>query len=461
MTSPPSSGASSAVLQRNLRHAYPCAVSASGHHIVDSEQRRYFDASGGAAISCLGHGDSEVLKALCEQAGRLDFAHTAFFTNDAAEELARYLCSRAPDDLSYAYFCCGGSEAMEASFKIAHQYWQERGEGTTRRWIITRRQSYHGSTLGALSLGSNPQRRLPYAAMLLEQAVVSACDLYRGLKGGESEESYADRLAAELEQKINELGAESVIAFAAETVSGSTLGAMPPAQGYWRKMREVCDRHGILLILDEVMCGSGRTGFRFACEEDGIAPDLLAMSKGLGGGVQPIGVTLVSERIVDGLREGSGLLRHGHSFMGHPIVCATALAVQRAIDERGLLGKVRADGETLQAKLTAEIAERPLLACHVGDVRGRGLLRGVELVADKSSKQPFPAELKLYRRVRDAAMLRGLICYPAFGNADGACGDHVLLAPPFTLVEEELDFLTRTLCDSLEDALRACKERAA
>ena len=445
--------ASSAVLQRDLRHAYPCAVSASGNHIVDSEQRRYFDASGGAAISCLGHGDSDAVEALCAQARRLDFAHTAFFTNDAAEELARYLCSRAPGDLSHAYFCCGGSEAMEAAFKIAHQYWQERGEGTTRRWIISRRQSYHGNTLGALSLGCNPQRRLPYAAILLEQATVGACDLYRGLEAGESEEAYATRLAVELEQKISALGSESVVAFVAETVSGSTLGAMPPAQGYWKKMREVCDRHGILLILDEVMCGSGRTGYRFACEEDGIAPDLLAMSKGLGGGLQPIGVTLASERIVSTLREGSGILRHGHSFMGHPIVCATALAVQRAIDDRGLLAKVRDDGEALQAKLVAAIAERPLLARHVGDVRGRGLLRGVELVLDKSSKQPFPAALKLYRRVRDCAMARGLICYPSSGNADGASGDHVLLAPPFTMSEEELDFLTRTLCDSLVDAL--------
>ena len=445
---------SSAVLQRNLRHAYPCAVFASGHHIVDSEQRRYFDASGGAAISCLGHGDGEVVRALCEQAGRLDFAHTAFFTNDAAEELARYLCSRAPGDLSYAYFCCGGSEAMEAAFKLAHQYWQERGEGKTRRWIITRRQSYHGNTLGTLSLGSNPHRRLPYAAILLEQATVSACDLYRGLEEGEGEEAYAARLAAELERKIEDLGSQSVVAFAAETVSGSSLGAMPPARGYWQKIREVCDRHGILLILDEVMCGSGRTGYRFACEEDGIVPDLLAMSKGLGGGLQPIGVTLASERIIAQLRDGSGILRHGHSFMGHPIVCATALAVQRVIDERGLLAKVRDDGEALQEKLEAEISKSPLLSRHVGDVRGRGLLRGLELVFDKESKKPFPAALKVYRRVRDCAMARGLICYPSFGNADGASGDHVLLAPPFTLSEEELNFLTRTLCDSLEDALQ-------
>ena len=458
-TASAASSASSAVLQRNLRHSYPCAVSATGNHIVDAEQRRYFDASGGAAISCLGHGDSEVVEALCEQARRLDFAHTAFFTNDAAEQLASYLCSRAPGDLSYAYFCCGGSEAMEAAFKLAHQYWQECGEGATRRWIITRRQSYHGNTLGALSLASNPQRRKPYAAILLQQETVSACDLYRGWQAGENEqeqeEAYATRLAVELEEKIEALGAQNVIAFAAETVSGSTLGAMPPAQGYWQKMREVCDRHGILLILDEVMCGSGRTGYRFACEEDGIAPDLLAMSKGLGGGLQPIGVTLASERIVAKLREGSGILRHGHSFMGHPIVCATALAVQRAIDERGLLAKVRNDGKALQEKLLAEIAARPLLAKHVGDVRGRGLLRAVELVLDKESKQPFPAALKMYRRVRDCAMARGLICYPSSGNADGASGDHVLLAPPFTLSGEELDFLTHTLCDSIGDALEA------
>ena len=450
------SSTSSAVLQRNLCHAYPCAVSAAGNYIVDSQQRRYFDASGGAAISCLGHGDSQVVQALCEQARRLDFAHTAFFTNDAAEELASYLCSRAPGDLSYAYFCCGGSEAMEAAFKIAHQYWQERGEGKTRRWIITRRQSYHGNTLGTLSLGSNPQRRLPYEAMLLEQATVSACDLYRGMQEGENEEGYADRLALELEEKIQTLGAQNVVAFAAETVSGSTLGAMPPAQSYWRRLREVCDRYGILLILDEVMCGSGRTGYRFACEEDGIAPDLLAMSKGLGGGMQPIGVTLASERIVSRLREGSGMLRHGHSFMGHPIVCATALAVQRVIDERDLLAKVREDGKVLHKKLTEEIAERPLLCRHVGDVRGRGLLRAVELVFDKASKKPFPAALKLYRRVRDCAMARGLICYPSSGNADGSNGDHVLLAPPFTMSEEELFFLTRTLCDALEDALKEC-----
>ncbi len=448
----------SAVLQRDLRHTYPRAVSAEGHYIVDSEGMRYFDASGGAAISCLGHCQEDVLRALLEQARRLDFAHTAFFSNAAVEELADFLCSRAPSGLTHAYFSCGGSEAMEAAFKIAHQYFQERGEGSTRRWIIAREQSYHGNTLGALSFGNNGARRVPYSSILLQQdkvescvsSWVSACDLYRGLNSGESHSDYTARLASELEDKIKELGAENVIAFAAETVSGSTLGAMPPTAGYWQAMREVCDRHGILLILDEVMCGSGRTGYLFACQEDGISPDLLAMSKGLGGGVQPIGATLVASHIVEAMRAGSGVLRHGHSFMSHPIICATALATQRVIEEQDLLTKVRADGEALQGMLSDGLQTRARLAAHIGDIRGRGLLRAVELVADKASKRPFPVELCLYKRVRECALAQGLICYPGAGNADGVSGDHILLAPPFTMTSSDMDFLVSKLYDSLE-----------
>ena len=440
----------SSVLQRDLRHAYPRAVSAEGHYIVDSEGRRYFDASGGAAISCLGHCQADVVRALIEQAQRLDFAHTAFFSNPAVEELATFLCSRAPSGLTHAYFSCGGSEAMEAAFKIAHQYFQERGEGASRRWIIAREQSYHGNTLGALSFGSNDARRIPYSAILLQQSKISACDLYRGLNKGESHSDYTARLASELEDKIAELGAENVIAFVAETVSGSTLGAMPPTSGYWQAMREVCTRHGILLILDEVMCGSGRTGHLFACQEDGISPDLLALSKGLGGGVQPIGATLVASHIVEAMREGSGILRHGHSFMSHPIICATALATQRVIEEQDLLAKVRIDGKILHAKLNDALENRPRLAPHIGDLRGRGLLRAVELVADKASKRPFAVELNLYKRVRECALARGLICYPGAGNADGVSGDHILLAPPFTMTSSDMDFLVETLYSSLE-----------
>ncbi len=443
----------SAVLQRDLRHDYPCAVAADGNYIIDAEGKRYFDASAGAAISCLGHCNHEVIAALQEQVERLDFAHTAFFTNNAVEELATFLCSRAPQGLSHAYFSCGGSEAMEAAFKIAHQYFQEKGEGNQRRWIITRERSYHGNTLGSLSFASNNERRKPYQAILLQQTTVSACDTYRGRGKGESDEEYSERLARELDDKIKKLGAENVIAFAAETISGSTIGAMPPSANYWKRMREVCEQNSILLILDEVMCGAGRSGYLFACSEDEIAPDILAMSKGLGGGVQPIGATLVSEKIVDTLTNGSGILRHGHSFMSHPVICATALAVQKIIEQQNLLEKVRRDGAMLQQKLENALQQRSILKKHIGDLRGRGLLRAVEIVENIEEKKSFPAKLAIYKRVRSQAMANGLICYPSSGNADGESGDHVLLAPPFTISEQEMNLLVETLYDSIQQVL--------
>jgi adenosylmethionine-8-amino-7-oxononanoate aminotransferase len=367
------------VFHRHLHHRPPVAVSGHGAWLVDSEGREYLDASGGAAVSCLGHGHPAVLAAMHEQIDRLAFAHTSFFTTDVAEELAAHLVARAPAGMSHAYFVSGGSEGVEAALKMARQYFLEIGEPQRTRFIA-RRQSYHGNTLGALAVGGNAWRREPFAPILMPATHVSPCYPYREQRADETLTDYGERLALELNETIEQLGADQVIAFVAETVGGATAGVLTPVPGYFRAVREVCDRHGVLLILDEVMCGMGRTGSLHACEQEGVVPDLLVIAKGLGGGYQPIGAVLAQQKIIEAMSAGSGFFQHGHTYLGHAVACAAALAVQQVIERDALLDRTRQAGARLHHLLKQAFDEHP----HVGDIRGRGLFWGVEVVHDLS-----------------------------------------------------------------------------
>jgi adenosylmethionine-8-amino-7-oxononanoate aminotransferase len=438
------------VLHRQFAHALPVAVGGRGVEIFDSEGRSYLDASGGAAVSCLGHAHPDVLAAMHAQIDRLAYAHTSFFTTEVAETLADHLVASAPAGMSHAYFVSGGSEAMEAALKMARQYFVETGQPQRTRFIA-RRQSYHGNTLGALAVGGNEWRRRQFAPLLIAVTHVSPCCEYRDRRADESAAQYGARLVQELSAAIDEIGGENVIAFVAETVVGATSGALVPVPGYLQGVRELCTRHGILLILDEVMCGMGRTGTLHACEQEGVVPDLLAIAKGLGGGYQPIGAVLAQRRIVEAFQRGSGLFQHGHTYIGHAVACAAALAVQQVMVRDRLLEAVQRQGHGLAERLQAAFGEHP----HVGDLRGRGLFRGIELVADRATKAPFDPALKLHAHIRREAMARGLMVYPMGGTIDGRVGDHVLLAPPFIVSDAELDRIVERLQAALTAALTA------
>ncbi len=438
------------VFHRKPREAYPIAVRGDGAYLIDREGKRYLDASGGAAVSCLGHSDQAAVKAIQEQLGKLAFAHTSFFTNEPMEALADALIARAPAPLERVYFVSGGSEAIEAALKLARQYFVEKGE-PQRRYLIGRRQSYHGNTLGALAVGGNAWRRKQFEPLLVQATHVSPCYAYRGKQAGETDAAYGERLAVELEAEIRRLGGDKVIAFVAETVVGATLGAVPPVAGYFKRVRELCNRHGILLILDEVMCGMGRCGALFAFEQEGIVPDLVTVAKGLGAGYQPIGATLVAKHVYETIVAGSGFFQHGHTYLGHAAACAGALAVQRRLHEDGLLARVAPLGALLEKKLRAAFGDHP----HVGDIRGRGLLWGLELVADRASKAPFDPKLRVHARVKKEALKAGLMCYPMGGTLDGVQGDHVLLAPPFIVGEAQLDELVSKLGAALDTVLHS------
>jgi adenosylmethionine-8-amino-7-oxononanoate aminotransferase len=438
------------ILHRNLHVVPPVAVGGEGVAIIDAQGRRYIDASGGAAVSCLGHQHPDVIAAMNEQAGKLAYAHTSFFTTEVAEALAERLAADAPEGLDHVYMVSGGSEAIEASLKLARQYFVETGE-PDRTMFIARRQSYHGNTLGALAVGGNAWRRRQFAPLLIDVQHVTPCFEYRERGAWETQDEFTDRLIDELEATIEAIGGKHVIAFCAETIVGATAGAVPPTPSYFRRVRDVLDRHGILFIADEVMCGMGRTGTLYATEQEAVVPDLVAIAKGLGGGYQAIGAVLVQNRIVEALRQGSGVFQHGHTYLGHPVACAAALAVQNVIARDGLLAQVRARGASLEARLRARFGEHP----HVGDIRGRGLFWGIELVEERDSKAPFDPALRLHARVKAEAMARGLMTYPMGGTIDGQRGDHVLLAPPFIATEAHLAAIVERLGAAIDAAVES------
>ncbi|GAB4353716.1 MAG: aspartate aminotransferase family protein [Oricola sp.] len=433
------------IFGRSTAGSLPVAARGDGCYIIDTAGKRYFDGSGGAAVSCLGHSDPDVTAAIKDQVDRIAFAHTGFFTSEPAEDLADLLIAHAPDGIDRVYFVSGGSEAVEAAIKLARQYFLEIGQDRYR--VIARRQSYHGNTLGALAAGGNEWRRRQFAPMLVETSHISPCYEYRGRADGESAFDYGQRVANELEAEIERLGPETVLAFIAEPVVGATAGAVPPVEGYFRRIREICDKYGILLILDEVMCGMGRTGTLFACEQEGVAPDIVTIAKGLGAGYQPIGAMLCTARIYDAIAAGSGFFQHGHTYMGHPVATAASRAVVTAILERGLLPKVRDQGARLRAELENAFGQHP----NVGDIRGRGLFLGLEFVEDRETKAPFDPKRGIARNLKKHAFEAGLICYPMGGTIDGAKGDHVLLAPPFIIEDAQID----EVVGKLDTAIRA------
>ncbi|MEM1371627.1 MAG: aspartate aminotransferase family protein [Pseudomonadota bacterium] len=435
------------VFPRNSKMPPKAVSHGDGAYLYDEKGNAYLNC-GDAAVSCLGHGDPHVTDAIKRQLDAVAFAHTGFFTSEPAEKLADKLASLAPGELERVYFVSGGSEAMEAALKLARQYYLEIDQPDRHR-VIARRQSYHGNTLGALATGGNEWRRAQFAPMLIDVSHVSACYAYRGQNEGETESAYVDRLIHELETEIERLGPETVMAFVAEPVVGATLGAVPPVGDYFARVRAVCDRYGILLILDEVMCGMGRTGTLFASEQYDVVPDICAIAKGLGGGYQPIGAMLCTTAIHDAIRDGSGFFQHGHTYLGHPVACAAGLAVLERLVDDDLLSRVNSAGAHLSNALHTQFAQHP----HVGDVRGVGLFQAIELVADRDSKEPWPAKDKLHAKLKAAALAHGLICYPMGGTVDGQQGDHVLLAPPFIATDEQLDAAVAKLNEALLDVL--------
>jgi adenosylmethionine-8-amino-7-oxononanoate aminotransferase len=441
----------SRVLHRNLRETPPKAVGGDGVWLIAEGGRRVLDASGGAAVSCLGHQHPRVLEAIARQASKLAYAHTGFFSSEPAETLAEQLVGHEPGGLGYAYFVSGGSEAVEASIKLARQYFNEIGQ-PQRQHFIARRQSYHGNTLGALSAGGNAWRREPYAP-LLSQAFshVTPAFAYHEQRHDESEADFVARLAAQLEAEFQRLGPDTVAAFIAEPVVGATAGCVPAPEGYFRSIRDICNRHGALLILDEVMCGMGRTGTLHAWEQEGIAPDIQAIAKGLGGGYQPIGAMLASTGIIDTIRDGSGAFQHGHTYLAHPLACAAALEVQRIISEERLLDRVKQLGGHLERRLIERFGNHR----HVGDIRGRGLFWAIELVVDRGGREPFDPGLKLNQKIKATAFENGLGCYPGGGTADGRRGDHVMLAPPYIATSDDIDVIVDRLGSAVDSALKS------
>jgi adenosylmethionine-8-amino-7-oxononanoate aminotransferase len=437
------------VFGRDTRTTFPVAVRGEGLFLYDASGKRYLDASGGAAVSCLGHGHPAVREAIKRQVDRLGYAHTGYFTNEPQELLADELIAHAPHGLTRAFFVTGGSEATEAALKLARQYHVECGR-PERQHFISRKFSYHGNTLGALSVSGHHARRETYLPLLGEVSHISACFAYRGKQDGETDESYGARVANELEAAILRAGPARVAAFIAEPVVGATIGAVAAVPGYFKRIREICDRYDVLLILDEVMCGMGRTGTLHACEQEGVAPDLLLLAKGLGAGYQPIGAMMVSEKIYQAIASGTGSFNHGHTYMGHAVGCAAALAVQQVIKDEDLLSNVQSQGLLLENLLLERFGSHP----RIGDIRGRGLLRAIEIVEDRRSKKPFASTLKLHALVKQQAMSEGLICYPGGGTADGESGDHVLIAPPFNVTPPQIEEIVAKLALALDGALQ-------
>ncbi len=429
----------------------PTATSAQGCYIYDKSGKSYLDGSGGAAVSCLGHGDPDIISAIKSQADQLSFAHTGFFTSEPAEELTELLIKHAPGDLDRVYLVSGGSEATEAAIKLARQFHIENGE-PERKNLIARKQSYHGNTLGALAAGGNEWRRKQFSPLLINVSHISPCYEYILREETETAYEYGQRMAQELEDEILRLGPKSVMAFMAEPVVGATLGAVPAVDGYFQKIRKICDQYGVLLILDEVMCGMGRTGYLYACNADNIAPDILCIAKGLGAGYQPIGAMLCTSHIYECIENGSGLFQHGHTYLGHPVAAAAANAVIKKLINNDLVTRSAEKGKKLSNMLESKFSQHP----NVGDIRGRGLFQGIEFVEDREKKKPLDPGLKFATKLKMNAFEAGLICYPMSGTRDGKNGDHVLLAPPFIIEDSQMDELIEKIDSAIIRTLGQC-----
>jgi adenosylmethionine-8-amino-7-oxononanoate aminotransferase len=434
-------------LHRNLTTTPSRAVRGDGPYIIDDAGRRYLDGCGGAAVSCLGHSHPAVIKAIQEQASRLPYAHTSFFTTDVLEELAEVVVEGAPG-MGKVLLLSGGSEAIEAALKLSRQYFVESGQ-PEKHLFIARRQSYHGNTLGALAVGGNEWRREFFRPLMVANHNIAPCFEYRDRAAEETQDQYCERVALELEEKIVEIGSEKVAGFVAETVVGGTAGAVVPSPGYFKRIREICDRYGVHLILDEVMCGTGRTGSMMAYQQEGIIPDIVTMAKGLAAGYQPVGALLCRPELIDVIRNKSGSFQHGHTFMGHATAVAASLATIRAIKDENLLENVVVRGKELRKNLRKAFADHPF----VGDVRGRGLFIGIEFVANRETKLPFDPASKIHKKIQATAMDHGLLCYGMGGTVDGKSGDHVLIAPPYIINSEQQHELVEKFTAAVSAAL--------
>ena len=433
------------IFPRHTSYDLPISSYGDGCYIIDSNGKKYLDGSCGAAVSCLGHSDQSVKEAIIKQTEKLAFAHTSFFTSEPAEELAQVLSKNSPTGLDKVYFVSSGSEAIEASLKLAKQYFNEIGKPKKHK-VISRKQSYHGNTLGALAVGGNVWRKSFFEDLLIKTSLISPCYKYRHQDNTESEIEYGLRIADELEEEIIHLGPDNVMAFIAETVVGATAGALTPVEGYFKRIREICTKYNVLLILDEVMCGMGRTGTLFACDEEKIIPDIITIAKGLGAGYQPIAAMMCQNFIYEAISQGSGFFQHGHTYLGHPIACAASLAVVNKLLKENFPEQVRKKGEYLQKHLEITLSQNQ----YIGDIRGRGLFRGIELVQNRETKEPFPRNLNIAGKIKKKALDLGLICYPMQGTVDGTVGDHILIAPPFIINENEMNEISQKLKITIE-----------
>ncbi|GAB4265903.1 aspartate aminotransferase family protein [Deferrisoma sp.] len=433
------------VFYRSPGKRYPKAVKAEGVWIWDETGKRYLDGSSGACVVAIGHGVPEIREAALAQFDRIAFAHGSQFTTEACQEMAARVAALSSDpDLDKVYFVSGGSEAVETAVKMARQYWRERGM-PERYKVVSRWTAYHGNTAGALALGGHTSRRAPYMPLILHTPHIEPCYCYR-CPFHRSPATCELECAEALERAVRYEGPDSIAAFIAEPVVGATAGALVPPAGYWPRIREICDRYGILLIADEVMTGVGRTGRPLALERWGVSADLVVLAKGLSSGYAPIGAVLAHRKIHDAIRSGSGRFVHGHTYGQHPVSMAVGAAVLRYMEEHDLVARSDAMGRVLLARLRQELGHHP----HVGDIRGVGLFVGVEFVADRETREPFPAERKLAERIGAEAFRRGLVTYPGSGSVDGTRGDHVLLCPPFVIREHEIDILVSTLTEAVE-----------
>ncbi|KAL9130689.1 MAG: hypothetical protein Q9175_006960, partial [Cornicularia normoerica] len=438
------------LLHRSLTHEPSTVTHTSGIHLTLSSGLTIIDACGGAAVSCIGHNNSEVLSAAMLQMQSVSYVHTGAYTTASAEGLASTILHGNPHGLEKAVFVSSGSEAMDAAMKLARQYFFEGGH-SERRNFVARKQSYHGTTIGAMSLSSNLPRKVPYEPLLLKNVShVSPAYAYQYQLAEESEEQYVMRLAEELDGEFQRLGPETVIAFVAEPIVGATSGCVPAPPGYFRSVREICDRYGILLILDEVMCGIGRSGSFFAFEQEGVVPDIMTIGKGLGGGYAPIAGVLISQKVVSGLRDGTGIFNHGHTYQAHPLSCASALAVQKIIKRDGLVERCKNMGHFLERELREALEGRK----YVGNIRGRGLFWAIEFVQNKETKSSFEPKAEFGYRVQRKAFDLGVAIYPGAATVDGVKGDHVLIAPPYTVTKAELEKIVQVVREAYD-----CVER--
>lgn len=439
-----------ALLHRSLHHQPDNVIHASGIHLTLSSNRTIIDACGGAAVACIGHNNEEVLAAATQQMRNVSYVHTGAYTTTAAESLASIILDGNPHGLEKAFFVGSGSEAMDAAMKLARQYFFETAR-PERRNFVARKQGYHGTTIGAMSLSSNLPRKVPYEPLLLTNVShVSPAYAYQYQRPHESEEQYVHRLAAELDAEFQRLGPSTVIAFVAEPIVGATSGCVPAPTGYFQSVRQICDRYGILLILDEVMCGMGRSGSYFAFEQEGVVPDIVTIGKGLGGGYAPIAGVLVSGKVVRGLRQGTGMFNHGQTYQAHPLSCASALAVQRIIQRDGLVQRCARMGVLLESALRGALQRRK----YVGDIRGRGLFWAVEFVRERGCRGTFEPGVEFGFRVQRRAFELGVAVYPGAATVDGVRGDHVLVAPPYTVSEKEVREIVRVVGEAYEGVER-------